>query len=70
MGTSFPIQQSQNYLKIRIYLWIYLFQIYDQLSDVIMACGIQSERATYELIIINQVRRQPFKTNLNPISES
>ena len=34
---------------------------YDQLSDVLMVRGIQSERATYELIIINQVRRHRLR---------
>lgn len=43
---------------------------YDQLSDVLMACGIQSERATYEFDHYKSSKKAPFKTNLNLISES
>ncbi len=34
---------------------------YDQLSDVLMACGIQSERATYEFYYYKSSKRALFR---------
>ncbi len=60
MGTSFPIHKVKHIEDTYLLMDSFISK-YDQLSDVLMACGIQSERATYEFNIINQVRRHRLR---------